>query len=85
MPDRQPDLMQRKVNMRKVIDLAKMSIKNLRKFLSSPEHKRNRALLKRMVGSRHYAWGSKMSALKKKKRNWRRNKMAKESRRSNRG
>ncbi len=83
MPDRPPP-MQRKVDMRKVIDLSKLSLGKL-KSLFKKSGKRGQKVISRHIAVCHTVYGEQMRDAKKRKKRNRRNEIAKISRRGNRG
>lgn len=82
MPDRPPP-MQRKVDMRKVIDLSKLSLNKL-KSLFRKSGKWDRTVISRHIAVCHTAYGEQMMDAKKRRISRRRNEIAKLSRRRNR-
>lgn len=83
MPDRQPDLMRQKVDMRKVIDLSKLSLGKIKSIFKRAS-KKDRKVMLGHIHFRHTSYGEQMMDAKKKKISRRRNEIAKESRRRNR-
>lgn len=83
MPERPPP-MQRKVDMRRVIDLLKLSLSKL-KSLFKKSSKRNQQTTSRHFPVFHTSYGEQMKVAKKRRKRNRRNEIAKESRRRNRG
>ena len=83
MADRKPDLMRQKVDMRKVIDLSKLSLGKL-KSLFKKSGKRGRKAISRHIAVCHTVYGEQMMFAKKRRISRRRNEIAKESRRINR-
>jgi len=84
MADRKPDLMQRKVSMRKVIDLSKMSMEKLRKLLSKEKNKKVRIGIRRSMHSKRTQHQEMLHKHKQLKQRRRRNEIARESKRRNR-
>lgn len=84
MPERPPP-MQRKVDMRKVIDLLKLILGKFKSLFKKEQYKVIISQdIKRDIKRDRYRFGIQMSAAKRKKRNRRRNEIARESRRRNR-
>ncbi len=83
MPERPPP-MQRKVDMRRVIDLSKLSLGKL-KSLFKKSGKKGRKAISRHIAVCHTIYGEQMRDAEKRKKRNRRNEIAKESRRRNRG
>ena len=82
MPDRPPP-MQRKIDMRKVIDLSKLSLDKI-KSLFKKSGKRDRKIVLGHIHWRHTEYSEQMRDAKKRRISRRRNEIAKMSRRMNR-
>ncbi len=82
MPERPPP-MQKKIDMRKVIDLSKLSLGKL-KSLFKKSGKRDRKAISRHIAVCHTVYGEQMRDAKKRKKRNRRNEIAELSRRRNR-
>ncbi len=84
MPDRQPDLMQRKVEAKKVIDLSKLNVKKLTSLFKVFKGKKDQASIRKHIHFRHTQHNEMLCRHKALKKRKVRNAMAKESRRVNR-
>ena len=82
MPDRPPP-MQRKIDMRKVIDLSKLSLDKI-KSLFKKSGKKDRKAISGHIHWRHTEHSEQMMKAKKRRISRRRNEIAKEPRRRNR-
>lgn len=85
MADRKPDLMQRKVDTKKVIDLSKMNVKKLTGLLKVFKGKKDRESVRKHIHFRHSMHNDKLAKYAHRKKRRARNAMARESRRINRG
>ena len=85
MADRKPDLMQRKVEVKKVIDLSKFNMAALRKLLSTLKGQRDKAEFVRWnMHQKRTAHQEMLHKHKQLKQRRRQNEIAKESKRRNR-
>ncbi len=84
MPDRQPDLMQRKVETKKVIDLSKLNVKKLTGLFKIFKGKDDRKAIWGNIHFRHTTHQEMLHKANHRQKRRRRNEMAKESRRRNR-
>lgn len=84
MPDRQPDLMQRKVETKKVIDLSKLNAKKLTGLFKVFKRKEGRKAIRKHIHFRHTAHNEMLAKYNHKRKRRVRNAIAKESRRRNR-
>ena len=84
MPDRQPDLMQRKVEAKKVIDLSKLNVKRLTSLFKVFKGKKDRASIRRTIHFRHTVHNEMLMHHNRIAKRRRANQIAKESRRKNR-
>ncbi len=82
MPDRQPDLMQRKVETKRVIDLSKLNVKKLTGLVF--KSKKDRKSIREHIHFRHSMHNDMLMKHAHRKKRRIRNAMAKESRRRNR-
>ena len=82
MPERPPP-MQHKVDMKKVIDLSKLSLDKL-KSLFKKSDKNARKVISRHIAVCHTAYGKQMKMTKQRRKRNRYNEIAKEARRKNR-
>jgi len=76
--------MERRVDLRKIIDLAQMKFRDLRKLLQSIKDKKIRKTIHEHMGARHTMHSIMIEKHIKRNRNRRRNKIAQQSRRLNR-
>jgi len=86
LPDRQvPALGNEKVKLRKAIDLSKLNIKKLKELFGKLKRgdRKNKKIISHWVGLRRTQHKMYYMAAKRKRRNRRRNQIAKESRRRN--
>lgn len=76
--------MERRVDLRKVLDLSKLKFLDLRKLLKSTKDKKDWKAISKHMGDRHTLYAGMLEKPKRKRRNRRRNKIASQSRRVNR-
>ncbi len=84
MADRKPDLMQRKVETKKVIDISNLNVKKLTGLFKIFKRKDDRKSLSKRIHFRHTVHNEMLAKNNHKKKRRIKNAMAKESRRINR-
>ena len=75
--------MERRVDLRKIIDLSKFKLPELMKLLRGTTNKGTRKVISKHVGFRHTVHAYTVEHHKRRNRNRRRNKIARQSRRIN--
>ncbi|GAG99694.1 unnamed protein product [marine sediment metagenome] len=76
--------MDRRVDLRKIVDLAQMKFQDLKKLLQGTKDKKTRKAISSHMGDRHTLHGMLIEKEIRKRRNRRRNKIARQSRKINR-
>ncbi len=84
MADRKPDLMQRKVDTKKVIDLSRLNVKKLTGLFNIFKGKEDRKSIRKHIHFRHTAHNEMLAKHNHRRKRRVHNAMAQESRRRNR-